>query len=154
MMFSKVPVSDFDTWAPIADDPVRPGLSFEWRRRMGPIFCRGAFQDPDAVVCTATLPEVPTDVRDIVNLKHQSNWEHNKIVVAYTVWSYKPRAGRKIIFDLREWTIDNKYERLVTLSPQTDRAHRIHINNGAWLLRENKDTRNYEYDLQQLSFVF
>mgnify|MGYP001219672122 CR=1 FL=1 len=152
MMFSKVPVNNLDTWDPIKDDPVRPGLSFVWRARMGPIFYRGALEEPDAVVCTATLPGVPQDVRDVVNLKHAGQEE--TVVCAYTVWSYKPRAGRKIIFDLREWAIDNKYERLVTLSPQTDMAHKFHINNGAWLLRENKDTRNYEYDLQQLSFVF
>lgn len=151
MMFVTLPDNVIE-WEKINDDPVRPGLSFTWRKRMGPIFLRGTIDDPEAIVCTATLPGVPTDVRDIVNFKHG---EHEETVVcAYTVWSYKPRAGRKIIFDLRDWTMDNKYDRLVTLSPQTDMAHKFHINNGAWLLRENKDSRNYEYDLQQLSFVF
>ena len=150
-MFLTLP-DDVRVWKKIEDDPVRPGLSLSWRKRMGPIFFRGTLEEPEAIVCTATLSGVPQDVRDVVNLKHTEREE--TVVCAYTVWSYKPRAGRKIIFDLREWTIDNKYERLVTLSPQTDMAHRFHINNGAWLLRENHDTRNYEYDLQQLSFAF
>ena len=150
-MFSKLG-DDFFNWKKIADDPVRPELSLSWRQKMGPIFYRGSLDDPEAIVCTATLPGIPNSVQDIVNLKYPKQEE--TVVCAYTVWSYKPRAGRKIIFDLRDWAVDNNYEKLVTLSPQTDMAHKFHISNGAWLLRENENTRNYEYDLLQKSFVF
>lgn len=151
MMFSKLD-ERIDDWKKIDDDPVRPELRLTWRHSVGPIFYRGSLDDPEAIVCTALLPGIPKSVQHLVDLKYTRQEE--TVVCAYTVWSYKPRGGRKIIFDLRDWAIDNKYERLVTLSPQTDMAHKFHINNGAWLLRENQDTRNYEYDLLQKSFIF
>ena len=70
------------------------------------------------------------------------------VLVAYTVWSYKPRAGRDLVFELRDYAINNKeINRLVTLSPKTKMARRFHLNNGAVLLSENQRTDNYEYEL-------
>ena len=42
---------------------------------------------------------------------------------------------------------DPMTDRLVTLSPKTKMARRFHLNNGAVLLKENKYTDNYEYDI-------
>ena len=55
MMFLTLPDNVIE-WEKINDDPVRPGLSFTWRKRMGPIFLRGTIDDPEAIVCTAMLP--------------------------------------------------------------------------------------------------
>ena len=75
--------------------------------------------------------------------------ERGEIVVAYTVWSRKRGAGREIITKLRDWTIENKFRRLVTLSPLTPMATHFHIKNGAKQVHINEETQNFEYELQQ-----
>jgi hypothetical protein len=69
------------------------------------------------------------------------------ILIAYTVWSYKKGAGRKIINQLRDSAIDEKCTRLVTLSPKTEMAERFHISNGAKCISRNESSNNFEYDL-------
>ena len=63
------------------------------------------------------------------------------------MWSYVPGAGRDLIFELRDWAIENDFIRLVTLSPKTAMAKKFHLRNGAFLLIENEETDNYEYKL-------
>ena len=50
---------------------------------------------------------------------------------------------------LRDWTIENKFKRLVTLSPLTPMATHFHIKNGAKQVHINEETQNFEYELQQ-----
>lgn len=129
-------------WNKIKDDPVRPELSLAWRNSVGTIFYTGTKDDPGAVCCVARCNIVPSDTRDLV-LENGGD-----VLVAYTVWSYKPRAGRDLVFELRDYAINNKeINRLVTLSPKTKMARRFHLNNGAVLLSENQRTDNYEYEL-------
>ena len=91
--------------------------------------------------------DVPTTVKELDKLSQATiNGTHSSIAVAYTVWSKKPRAGRKIITDLMEIIKkDDTVHRLVTLSPKTAMAKRFHLNNGAFVLQLNTETDNYEY---------
>jgi hypothetical protein len=67
--------------------------------------------------------------------------------VFYTIWSYVPGAGRKLIVQARNWLIANRTEikTFVTLSPPTDMARVFHLRNGAGVLSVNEDTVNYIY---------
>jgi predicted ATP-grasp superfamily ATP-dependent carboligase len=73
--------------------------------------------------------------------------QRGEIVIAYTVWSRKRGAGKDIIKKLAEWARENKFERLVTLSPLTPMATHFHIRNGAKQTNINEDTQNFEYKL-------
>jgi|TARA_B110000196_G_C20609694_1_gene414625 hypothetical protein len=125
----------------IKDDPVRPTLTYAWRKEMGEIYYIGEEDNPSAIVCVAMTTYIPKDTKDIALSAR------GLFAIPYTVWSYKPKAGRDIIFELRDMAIENQWERLVTLSPPTDMAHKFHIKNGAVLLSDNGATRNYEYTL-------
>ena len=94
-------------------------------------------------------PEVPFTVREMDYMSQAANQEDQRgeIVVAYTVWSRKRGAGREIITKLRDWTIANKFSRLVTLSPLTPMATHFHIKNGAKQVHINDETQNFEYKL-------
>ncbi|SVC68829.1 uncharacterized protein METZ01_LOCUS321683 [marine metagenome] len=98
----------------------------------------------ESIVCVAFCPEVPYTVRE---LDYMSRVKDGKIVIAYTVWSRKRGAGKEIINKLGEWVKDNKYERLITLSPLTTMATHFHIRNGAKQIGINEDTQNFEYKL-------
>jgi hypothetical protein len=69
------------------------------------------------------------------------------VAVFYTIWSYAPGAGRKLIFDAVEYIkqSNKNIDRFVTLSPKTDMAKRFHTKNGAIVFRDNPETVNYEY---------
>ena len=73
--------------------------------------------------------------------------QRGEIVVAYTVWSRKRGAGKEIIKKLGEWAKENKFERLVTLSPLTPMATHFHIKNGAKQIKVSEDTQNFEYKI-------
>ena len=67
--------------------------------------------------------------------------------IFYTIWSYKPGAGRELLVQAVE-EIKHRHPsvtRFVTLSPKTEMAKRFHLKNGASIFRENVDTVNYEY---------
>jgi len=125
----------------IKDDPVRPSLSYAWRKSVGEMYYIGEEDDPAAIVCVAMTTYIPKDTKEIALSKR------GLYAIPYTVWSYKPKAGRQIIMDLRDWAIYNGWERLVTMSPNTDMAHNFHTKNGAFLIKQNETTRNYEYAL-------
>ena len=127
----------------LKDDPVRPSLSHEFRKDVGEIFCIG-HDKPDAIVCVAFNYDVPKTEKDLAFYSYPRT---GRICVAYTVWSYTAGAGRDLIFELRDWAIEKKYKRLITLSPKTEMAKKFHLRNGAFLLSENKETDNYEYKL-------
>ena len=150
-------ISDFFKWVKgtelveldnidVSEDPVRPELTLGFRITHGrKIFGLKYENEIEAIVCVAFCPEVPYTVRE---MDYMSRVKDGKIVIAYTVWSRKKGAGKEIINKLGEWVKDNKYEKLVTLSPLTTMATHFHIRNGAKQIGINEDTQNFEYRLQ------
>ena len=132
----------------VSDDPVRPELDLEFRLRNGrTVYALTEDGEYKAAICIAYCNDVPTTVKELDKLSQATiNGTHGSIAVAYTVWSKKPRAGRKIIMDLIEIIKkDDTIRRVVTLSPKTAMAKKFHLNNGAFVLQLNTETDNYEY---------
>ena len=127
----------------ILDDPVRPEIAL--KDRIGPYSeILISMQDgvPAAAVCVKYCNTVPDTVESMLN-----DPGADTVAIFYTIWSYKPRAGAKLIFQARDHVMSTRptVDKFVTLSPQTDMARRFHINNGAIVFRENINTVNYEY---------
>jgi hypothetical protein len=66
------------------------------------------------------------------------------IAVLYSIWSYKPGCGSKLVRAFQE-TQPAIVKRIVTMSPQTEMARQFHEKNGARFLQLNETTVNYEY---------
>ena len=161
MLKIKDSVEDFFKWVKgtelvelddidVSEDPVRPELTLGFRITKGrKIFGLKYNDEIEAIVCIALCPEVPFTVREMDYMTQAANQEDQRgeIVIAYTVWSRKRGAGREIITKLREWTIANKFSRLVTLSPLTPMATHFHIKNGAKQVHINGVSQNFEYKL-------
>ena len=161
MLKIKDSVEDFFKWVKgtelvelddidVSEDPVRPELTLGFRITNGrKIFGLKYNDEIEAIVCIALCPEVPFTVREMDYMSQAANQEgqRGEIVIAYTVWSRKRGAGREIITKLREWTIENKFSRLVTLSPLTPMATHFHIKNGAKQVHINGVSQNFEYKL-------
>ena len=134
----------------VSDDPVRPELDLEFRLGTGrTVYALTEDGEYKAAICIAYCNDVPTTVKELDKLSQATiNGTHSSIAVAYTVWSKKPRAGRKIITDLMEIIKkDDTIRRVVTLSPKTAMAKKFHLNNGAFVLQLNTETDNYEYPI-------
>ncbi len=127
----------------IKDDPVRPDISAEFRVSNGrKVVALTEENKPDAMVCVSFHDFVPETVQDLDKVTEMPN-----TAVFYTIWSYKPGAGRDLLVQAVE-DIKKTYptiDRFVTLSPKTEMARRFHLKNGAKIFRENTDTINYEY---------
>ena len=128
----------------LKEDPVRPAIPTE--RRVGnnrDIFVLHQDQKVDAITCVSYQADVPTS-------EHELFRDGDPIVaVFYTIWSYRPGAGRELIMDsVRRIQQDHpEIQRFVTLSPKTEMAERFHLRNGARIYKVNDDTINYEYRL-------
>jgi hypothetical protein len=126
----------------IKDDPVRPEIPTEFR--VGPSRFVSALVDettPSAMVCVNLLDRVPTAVNEL------GDSEEPTTAVFYTIWSYAPGAGVKLLLETVK-EIRNRFPnitRFVTLSPKTEMARRFHLKNGAIVFQENQDSINYEY---------
>ena len=135
----------------VSDDPVRPELDLDFRLSPGrTVYALTEDGKYKAAICIAYCNDVPSTVKELdkFNQAASKNGTHGSIAVAYTVWSKKPRAGRKIIMDLIEIIKkDDTIRRVVTLSPKTAMAKRFHLNNGAFVLQLNTETDNYEYPI-------
>ena len=100
--------------------------------------------DLSAVICTCYCNDIPTSEKELEKFKDVEG----DIIVAYTVWSSAKGAGRTIVLALRDLVLNNpNIRRLVTMSPKTEMAKKFHLSNGAFWLRENEETDNYEYNL-------
>lgn len=121
----------------IADDPVRPELSLDFRLSHG----REIYTTFNAVVCVAYCDDIPAEVSDLNKMAGLHN------AIFYTIWSYKKGAGRDMIDLMQTYLQASKpyLKRFVTLSPKTEMAHKFHINNGAFVFRKNETSVNYEY---------
>jgi hypothetical protein len=128
----------------IKDDPVRPEIPLEQRVNANSrIFVlKDAENRPIAVTCVKFLERVPSSVEELTDAAVNTN-----TAVFYTIWSYHPGAGQKLIREgLKELqkTMPN-VKRFVTLSPTTDMARKFHLKNGANIFRVNHESVNYEY---------
>ena len=131
----------------LLEDPVRPTIPTE--QRVGAnraIFVLHEEDRVDAITCVSYQDRVPEREDELFQPGEAS------IAVFYTIWSYRPGAGRRLILDsvdrIRQ---DNPaITRFVTLSPKTDLARKFHLSNGALICQENHDTINYEYYLDNI----
>ena len=134
----------------VSEDPVRPELTLGFRIMHGrKIFGLQYENEIEAIVCVAFCPEVPFTVREMDYMSQAANQDGQRgdILVAYTVWSRKRGAGKEIIKKLGEWSKENKFSRLVTLSPLTPMATHFHIRNGAKQVHIYDETQNFEYKI-------
>ena len=139
-------VSDFTDkfFSFLLEDPVRPNIPHV--DRVGTNKDIFVMRDEDdkvqAITCVSYQVTIPTSEAELFE-----NCDHPEVAVFYTIWSYKPGAGRQLIFDAVQYIKEHRQEikRFVTLSPKTELAKRFHIKNGAVVFRENTDTVNYEY---------
>jgi len=130
----------------IRDDPVRPEIPREFRVSESCavfVLLDEQYLKPQAVVCAAYKDSVPKDVLELA----VPNEGTPTVAVFYTIWSYAPGAGRRLI---REACANIRATRknitqYVTLSPPTDMARSFHTRNGADVLSVNSNTVNYIY---------
>ena len=131
----------------LKDDPVRPELSLEFRvNDNSRIFVlKNEANEPLAVTCVKFLADIPSTVDELANAVVNTN-----TAVFYTIWSYRPGAGRRLIRSAAEWIQKNRTNitEFVTLSPQTDMARIFHLRNGAKEFRINENTVNYLYSIE------
>jgi len=125
----------------VKDDPVRPSIPTAARvHDHAEILVLVEDDQPTAVVCVAYLAEVPRTESELG--KTGSN-----VAAFYTIWSYAPGAGRRLIRAARMHIATNRPEitRYVTLSPKTEMARKFHLSNGATVLADNATSVNYQY---------
>ena len=128
----------------IKDDPVRPEIPTEYRVSNGRMVAALAEKEdePEAMVCVSFHDFVPQDVKDLDNTAQVPT-----TAIFYTIWSYKSGKGQELLRAAVKG-IQEQYPsvtRFVTLSPKTNLAQRFHLKNGAVIFRENLETINYEY---------
>ena len=128
-----------------ADDPIRPELDNTFRVTKGrKIFGLKHKDEIEGVVCLAFMNELPTTVKELDLMS--VNEQDSQIAVAYTLWSLKKGAGKKIMKELLKYMKEhNNIDSIMTLSPLTPMATHYHIRNGAKLIKINPTTQNFEY---------
>jgi hypothetical protein len=130
----------------VKDDPVRPHLDAEFRTTYNcETFALEDGGDINAIICVAHIYGVPTCERDLTT---NTKLENDYVVTPYTVWSYSPGAGRRLVngvIDKVRHANKNAEVRIITMSPKTEMAKKFHISNGAAELQVNEDTVNFEY---------
>ena len=127
------------------DDPVRPELDNEFRVSNGrKIFGLKYNNEIEGVVCIAFTNELPATVKELDLMS--VNEKESQIAIAYTLWSFKKGAGKKIMKELLKYMKEqNNIDGIMTLSPLTPMATHYHIRNGAKLIKINPTTQNFEY---------
>jgi hypothetical protein len=127
----------------IKDDPVRAHIPLEQRiNENAEILVLKEGEKVLAATCLQWLKEVPEDEQDLQDLE-----KTHDVAVFYTIWSYSPGAGAKLIKQAASWILEavEECKTIVTLSPQTDMARKFHLNNGATIRKENSTSVNYQY---------
>ena len=127
----------------IKDDPVRPHIPLEQRvNDAAEILMLKAGEEVLAATCMQWLKDIPADEQDLIDIDKDKN-----VAVFYTIWSYSPGAGQKLIKAAADWLLQANPEinAIVTLSPQTEMAKRFHLKNGATIHRTNETSVNYKY---------
>ena len=131
----------------VNDDPIRPELDNAFRTSQGrKIFGLKFNKEIEGVVCVAFVNEIPSTIKELELMSIGEN--EGKIAVAYTLWSLKKGAGKKIMKELLKYMKDNNHlDSVMTLSPLTPMATHYHIRNGAKLIKINPTSQNFEYHL-------
>ena len=127
----------------IKDDPVRPHIPLEQRiNDAAEILILRAGDEILAATCMQWLKDIPESEQDLIDMPK----DHN-VAVFYTIWSYKPGAGAKLLQQAAEWLLKDykDIKGIVTLSPQTEMARKFHLKNGATVHRTNETSVNYKY---------
>ena len=129
----------------VSEDPVRPELDNEFRISNGrKIFGLKYNNEIEGVVCIAFTNELPATVKEL-DLMSVSE-KDSQIAIAYTLWSLKKGAGKKIMKELLKYMKQqNNIDSIMTLSPLTPVATHYHIRNGAKLIKINPTTQNFQY---------
>ena len=127
------------------DDPVRPELDNTFRTTKGrKIFGLKYNNEIEGVVCIAFTNELPATVKELDLMSVDE--KDSQIAIAYTLWSLKKGAGKKIMKELLKYMKEqNNIDSIMTLSPLTPMATHYHIRNGAKLIKINPTTQNFEY---------
>lgn len=129
----------------IKDDPVRPDIPLDARiNDHARIFVLEEHESPAAAVCVRYMNEIPRDVDELLGSTTSGT---PNVAVFYTIWSYQPGAGAKLLNTVRDY-MQNEQKNIntyVTLSPPTEMARRFHLKNGAEIYRTNETTVNYLY---------
>ena len=126
----------------VKDDPVRPAIPTASRiHDHAEILVLMDNDQPAAVVCVAYLDQVPTTETELGR-------SGDNVAAFYTIWSYQPGAGRRMIRAARIHIATSRpsIKTYVTLSPKTEMARKFHIGNGASMLADNETTINYLYE--------
>lgn len=143
-------INKIDDWIKeiIKDDPVRPEIPVDHRiNEEAEIYALWNDTELGAVTCICYTEGIPGSVEEMYSLCSP----FMDTVVFYTIWSYTPGSGRQLILSASE-SILKEYpsiQNIVTLSPKTEMAERFHLKNGAWRYRENPETINYAYQLDE-----
>lgn len=130
----------------IKDDPVRPEIDLDFRvsECSEILVSQDEYGKPAAVVCVLYRDSVPKSREEL--LEYASYLP--VVAVFYTIWSYVPGAGRKLIVSARSHIQSSRptIKKYVTLSPPTEMARIFHLRNGAQVLSVNADSVNYSYE--------
>ena len=131
----------------IQDDPIRPDLSNEFRNSNGRKMFGLKFNDEiEGVVCIAFTNEIPSTIKELELMSIEEG--RSKIAIAYTLWSLKKGAGKKIMKELLRYMKEkNHLDSVMTLSPLTPMATHYHIRNGAKLIKINPTSQNFQYSV-------
>jgi hypothetical protein len=127
----------------IKDDPVRAHIPLDQRiNENAEILILKEGEKILAATCLQWLKEVPEAEEDLQKIE-----KTQEVAVFYTIWSYAPGAGAKLIKQAAEWILEavDECRTIVTLSPQTEMARRFHLKNGATIRKENPTSVNYQY---------
>ena len=127
------------------DDPIRPEIDNQFRISQGrKIFGLKYNGEVEGVACIAFTTDIPATIKELELMS--TNEVDGKIAIAYTLWSLKKGAGKKIMKELLKYMKNkNHLDSVMTLSPLTPMATHYHIRNGAKLVRINPTTQNFEY---------
>lgn len=127
----------------IKDDPVRPHIPLEQRiNDAAEILILKAGEEVLAATCMQWLSDIPADEQDLVGMGKDKH-----VAVFYTIWSYEPGAGSRLLKQAAEWLLNDfpEIKSIVTLSPPTEMARRFHMKNGATVHKTNETSVNYKY---------
>lgn len=128
----------------LTEDPVRPNIPNDIRvgNNRDVFVLKGEDNSVKAITCVSYQDQLPKTETELFNVDHEPN-----VAIFYTIWSYKPGAGRDLILTTVNYIKSNKpnINRFITLSPTTEIARRFHLKNGAVVFRDNQETVNYEY---------
>ena len=100
----------------------------------------------EGVVCIAFTNEIPSTIKELELMSIEEG--KSKIAIAYTLWSLKKGAGKKIMKELLRYMKErNHLDSVMTLSPLTPMATHYHIRNGAKLIKINPTSQNFQYSV-------